>query len=538
MAFITGLFFLAIGYLSLVPSELRAGRKNYQDVSGYLAADAGVVHALAWLEFKLANGEEPGVSLRDYKGAGKLDGGWSFTTRILPDRETAPRGDNPIRAYNIIAEAHHHEQPRRRVSVQVMQQSFSRYAMFMDNWPSNIIYNMGTRGVDGPLHTNDILRLHVPHSGYWREKGRDPMFMGQVTSSKVFHNASHGAAQDGMAYYRGNYRGNTEWKRPYNDEGPIAERYQRMVAGGRENLKAGVKTEELPSSSITMARAAWGFESKGKPRTKRGGNPHVVINEGGGIFINGDVDKMVLGESGGNSTVTINQKKMRFETTIVEVTSSPLRVPAGATLNGKKVRRSTTIPLDTTVRIQKKKNNKNVRYDTVKGVPNGVVYSNGDILDLSGVNKGRRTIAVEVEYDRKILIGGDLTLANTKPGSKPDNGDDALGLVGSDVMVSKEINRATTSTRNPLYIYAQVLAGRRGGIGGFGVENYNIGRARGYMEIYGGLVQSKLKPWAVLGRGGMSGRVVYNEHAGATPPPYFPSIPKFRIRAYMEEPIL
>lgn len=530
------LFFLGLSYLSLVPSELRAGYRQSRDVSGYFVADAGVIHALAWLEFEIKSGREPGLRLDRYQGKLELDSQWSFRTRIQPDAETSPRGNSPIRSYLIISEALESGQATRRVSVRVTQQSFSRYAMFMDRWPSNIIYNLGTRGVDGPIHTNDVLRLHVPRKSYWDEKA-DPMFLSQVTASKVFENRSHGASQDGIAYYRGNYSGDLEWKRPYSKEGPIAQRYQRIVAGGRENLKSGVSREQLPTNSVALADAAWGFESKGKPPTKPRGKPGVTINPEAGIFINGTVEKMRLSEENGNPVIRVLQDRSRQETKVVEVRTRPLTIPAGSILNGRRLKRATKVPVNSTVTLVKQAKSKRLQVRSVEGLPNGVVYSNGDILDLSGVNKGRHTIAVEVSESRRIFIGGNLTMANTKPGLSPADNKDALGLVAYDVMVSKEIRREQTSRRRPLYIYAQILAGRDGGNGGFGVQDYNRGRARGYMEIHGGLVQSTLKPWAVLNGGGMDGKVVYNKQGGVSPPPYFPAIPKFRIRAYLEEAV-
>ncbi len=530
ITFVTAIFFLSIGYLELVPSELRLSLAAYEETSAYLTADAGVVHALAWLEDRLQKGEEPGLRLASYRGRGELDNGWSWRVTIQPDGETAPRGNNPLRAYQIEAVAERDGQPRRRVTAQVLQQSFSRYAMFMDQWPSNIVYTLGTAGVDGPIHTNDIMRMNVPYQGYWKERNRDPMFLGEVTASKVFTNRGHGSAQDGIAYYRGNYSGDTEWRRPYGKDGPIAERYQRMVAGGRENLKTGVRPETLPSDSFVLAEAAWGQAEQRPSKGKQ-----VYVNPNGGIYITGDVDTLHLGVAqGGNSFVTIEQGQVK--TTVFEVTEAPMSIPAGSFLNGKQLLRSVPVSTNNTVTME----NTGVRkanYQVTPGTPNGVVFATGDIEGLSGVNKGSRTIAVEVSNRSQIFLDGDLTQASTRPGDKPDSAEDTVGLVAYDVMVSRHVERNKTSQSRPLYIYAEILAGQRNGDGGFGVEDYNRGQSRGYMEIHGGISQSKLKPWAVLGGGGMSGQVYFNRHTDKSPPPYFPTIPKFQIRVYQEEPI-
>jgi hypothetical protein len=548
LSFVTALFFFAIGYMNLVPSELRFSRRNQLNVKGYFVADAGVIHALSWLEATLADGEEPGEELSSYNGKVKLDEDWSFRTQIQPDPETPPRGLNPVRSYTIISTAFERGRETRKVSVQVTQQSFARYAMFMDQWPSNIVYNLGTAGVDGPLHTNDILRLHVPHQGYWAEK-RDPMFLSKVTSSKVFYNRKHGSSQDGIGYYRGNYSGDIDWKRPYDSEGPIAQRYQRIVAGGRENLKSGVQREPLPKNSLDLAQAAWGTKSKKQPPDRPSGKPGVSVNEGGGIYINGRVEQMFLDVVDQNPITTIVQNNGKKVTYIVEATDSAVVLPAGMKIEGKKTKASVTVPKGSTlslieeskksIKVTNGKWNKNkvkkLQANITQGLPNGVVFANHDILDISGEIKGRKTIAVEVEHSDKIFISGNLTLHRTEPGVPPETAEDSLGLVAYDVMVSKTLPRQQTSRAKPLYIYAQILAGRDNGAGGFGVEDYNRGRARGYMEIFGGIAQSRLKPWGVLNGGGMSGRVVYNPTGGHNPPPYFPSISKFKIRAYLEE---
>lgn len=136
---------------------------------------------------------------------------------------------------------------------------------------------------DGPVHFNGTPVISVP-SSYWDaaltqyEPGRPKRgFMGPITFSGT--NTTLAPNVDGAAWTGGNYNGSSSNRRPFDDSGQaiasaaqgsqptpadgrnIVDRYDRLIEGGRQNLRK-IPSVPLPADLLVLKNAAWGADSK------------------------------------------------------------------------------------------------------------------------------------------------------------------------------------------------------------------------------------------------------------------------------------
>ncbi|HIB64239.1 MAG TPA: hypothetical protein EYO33_03745, partial [Phycisphaerales bacterium] len=416
------LFITASAFIVLLPVESRAAQRSERQTSGALVADAGVTEAMSWLRFQLSPpgggaSKEPmasGVYPSQAQRTTNLGDGWSYRWELIPDSETYPNGSNPVRAYTIVSKAYRNNRAFREARAEVIQESLSKYAALYDNWPSNLVQPLRSTSApaEGPVHVNDVMRLWIPEgNGFWNSTG-DPIYTHGLTAT-----GSYNSSQDGFAYYQGNWYGSNSSKRPYDNSGPIASRYARMADGGRDAIVAGADSVPLPQNTFDIRDAAWGFDAPNPLPSSNGVYINEVNGELQGIYIKGDVEEMELGVGGtqpsqplsggtfptndpvsygnnswvkieqpGSATNSIDNNKA---TTVVTLDEDSVTLPPGAILNGSTLAASQTIPVGST--LMRKPDG---TFESHSTELNGVVYATGDIKDLWGVNKGRRTVAV------------------------------------------------------------------------------------------------------------------------------------------------
>jgi hypothetical protein len=280
-------------------------------------------------------------------------------------------------------------------------------------------------------------------------------------------------------------------------------------------LQTGAKRIELPTDSGTLLQAALG--PGGVTAAAAGVQVGLAsTSEGvnGGIAIGGDVEAMTLAvEPGENRSVSIKQGGAT--TKVLEVTDTPITDPAGI-----------PVPVGSTV-VYRPDNSFSVH----TGLTNGLVYCTGSIKSLQGVNKGKRTVAVDLAAGKEIVLGGPLTRADTPVGQKPAGGRDTLGLVAYKVRVPVTVARTVTP---PLDVYAVILAGSKGTQGGLYIDSW-VSRPQGMVRLFGGLIQAYKPAWAHVGASGVTMESHYDPNLATSPPPYFPTIGKFRVVRYQEE---
>ncbi len=581
------LFLLSVAFVTFIPVESRAALRTESQTTGSLVADAGVTEALQWLRFQIAPPDgspskeplHPTVYLSPEERTRVVGGGWSYRWSLEPDSETYPNpANNPIRGYTVVSRAYLNGRVQRQAVAQVIQESLSRYAALYDEWPSNLVMPVRSDDVPtgGPVHINDVMRLWVSEgAGYWSSVGEEKFSHG-LTASGSFE-----SSDDGFAYYQGNWSGGDPNKIPYNDGGPIHERYNRMVDGGIENLNAGVSEVPLPDNTFEVRDAAWGFDSSNPLPSSAG----VYVNtEGsnvaGGIFIEGDVEEMQLGVGGSqpagpgsvdyedNSWVKIELPLAGQDSidtdeavTVVTVSDTAVTLPTGAVVNGSPLGGPFSVPVGSTLLRRA-----DGTFEHYAGELNGVIYSTGDIQNLWGTNKGRRTVTSEFDQDtgveKDIIIGGaedDATgILSVEAGSKgliqydaqdsdgdevyepPATADHVLGLIGYNVQVSAGLKQGSWADShpedNPLFLFAIVLAGIPGEGGTYSVQDYDSGGA-GWTYRYGSRIIAEGGAWGTTsGHGLIEGNTFFDEAAAVAPPPYFPSVPTFVVKSYEDLP--
>ncbi len=252
---------------------------------------------------------------------------WFVKVFIFPDRQTYPipvhRTDlstdpqNGLRFYTIVAEASpfRPDNPRMRTRVTMGQKSLGDYARFMDEWPGDHTPNdinddqrysaqQNVMTVDGPFHTNSFFRIE-PRSNYFSgNTAPTRSSFKEMTFAKAQPDGAGGWDSnnwnDKVAYWQGNYGSFSNTNLPWDNSGldkPYA--YERLV--GQKTKLQKIGQIDLPSTSIDLQKAAWGFGTTINPQPGiEGGVEGAFIraNSGaaaGGVYVRGDVADMALG---------------------------------------------------------------------------------------------------------------------------------------------------------------------------------------------------------------------------------------------------
>lgn len=207
---------------------------------------------------------------------------------------------------------------------------------------------------------------------------------------------------------------------------------------------------------------------------------------------------------------------------------------------------------------------------------NGVIYATGNVDGVRGVVRGRRTLATEADTgsstsrDKIIRINGELLYAQTERGERPISTADQLGLISyavrmkstqhSSATTAPTINqggmfplRSQTTSANPHLLYCSIFAGRKGdpsvnwanqqGMitgGGFGVEGSSstsddIALGHGFMNVFGSLSEGVRQRKGTIDTAGYNYSNVYDTNLRLAQPPYFPSLPEYRVQLWEEQ---
>ena len=539
--FLVTLFFLAMALLQLLPVELNAARWARMNQEASYAADAGITDTITWLEEVLAGNQGRLSDLTEDFERGGSFGDWTWVVKVQPDQQT--RDNNPVRVFRLTSVASLDGRPHRRIVADVRQDSFAHYLTFIGTSSNNAYWRLDRNSkLEGPMHVNGI--ASIAYDNQWFQTGV-PFFEGTYTASG-FHVPS-GKPEgfgDGVRYRTTTGFDNSDT--PYNEDGvPIPERYDRIFTRGREALKTGVREREMPSTSRNLATEAWGETPLPLDQGVHLDTSSSQANKKG-ILIQGDVENMQLSVVQGNSVMTVVQGSgdARKETRVTILSENGMTLPAGSEVNGAVLPRDMVLDTGNTV-VQKPDVGGRKVFAVAPGVTNGLVYCTGTIHGLQGQNKGRRTIAVDVENNKEIVISGDLTRQDTPVGEKPAGTDDLLGLLGMNIRVGDSVER---NLETPLQLYCSIFAGRKNPDGEYegsflvdDLESSGVGK----FIIYGSVVRAQDSPWlmswvnssgAYVGSTGFVANMKYDAAAAANPPPFFPTMPTLRVLSWKEEP--
>lgn len=520
MALVTALFFgslclaLATSFLLQVPVDLVTTSEVRRSTQASYVADAAIQDTMAWISHQLAVNAEPCTETSPRPLRQGTLGPYEWTCLVEPDPGTPPRGLTPLRIYRLTSVVSLDGQDQYRIVTDVQAgQSFSRFSHYIDkkqpavtSWYDFIISEDSR--YSGPIHKNDPISFKVTDA--LLNQGSPPStrpFNSLISTSTTSHR--------------------------WNDVlQPLSKRkYDNVLTNGQADLLFNAPERSLPSSSEGLARAAWGGIDANEDSTL----VKVSVRQAGGVFIEGDVDRMELSvDSSNRSVLTIKQGSTI--TTIVEDTTAGQRLVTngGAT-------------------------------SSVPGIGNGVIFATGDIKSLRGTNKGPHTIATRFDLNhpgnpsrnKSIEISGNLTRADTIIGSEPTGTDDRLGLVTSRIWVADGPALPRGPASPTLYIYAHMTATDSFVVKGYRgpttpAEYFPSNSLAGGMEIFGGLATRY--PWRTMHTSDLNSFTVerglgsptrkgsapihYDKLLVNDPPPMYPSTAgtELMVRSWREFP--
>lgn len=352
-------------------------------------------------------------------------------------------------------------------SVQVQQDNFARYALFTNqqrNAAGSLVWFTNRTNFSGPVHTNGQLNFALNPGG---------TFTSVVTS--VSQTAKY-----------------------YNNSSPIdlnADRNSdRDVPTFGAGFERGVPNIPMPSTTVAdrQAEAALGLPSgTGIPNYPNGVYPGTSGGAmTGGIYIKGDA-AITLSAGTNAATYTITQG------------SAATTVTVNYSSNQTTVRAGTGAPT------------------TYSGLPNGMVYADGNLTSLSGTVQQDSQVTVAATGD--IQITNNITYQDYTPGtgSNPPSAEGATNVMG---ILSWNGNvRIGMAAPNDINVHATVMAPN----GEFRVDNYNVGAPRGTATILGGVIENTYGAFGTFGsrNTGYGRNFVYDTRMGrGMAPPFFPTI--------------
>lgn len=322
------LFTLALSFFKLVPMEFNSALRSKQAVTAAVVASSGVKEAKVWLESQPPQKilDQPtierefntgardaavllGETWDESAGSSEARGDWRYLV-VMTKNPFAPF------AFDVVSTAYFQDQPVRQVRATLARENFSHYALFIDQWESSLMMEVSPGAVQGPFHTNDFFRLVVP-SGFYEGTG-DPFVSGP--NGVMTHSGTTGIGSlpfvadtgDGNAYYNTSdpTPNSSETTVPYNAEGEIESRYDKLVSGGRSNLQTTEHVILPYSSDELMAQSLGGTDASSVAIPSEIGMyvPADSSNKvTGGIYVVGDVKIDLSIDGNGDQVHTFTQ---------------------------------------------------------------------------------------------------------------------------------------------------------------------------------------------------------------------------------------
>ncbi len=146
----------------------------------------------------------------------------------------------------------------------------------------------------------------------------------------------------------------------------------------------------------------------------------------------------------------------------------------------------------------------------IKTSRSGTTTTRAGKIFVAGKNglDGRLTLVAEDDIEIS-----DHLIYKRNPQRYPDS-EDALGLI------AKNHVRVGTGAPNNLNIYAHIICQT----GGFGVINYNYGKGRGFLNVYGGIVNKVRNAVGLVGSSGYDKNYMFDPRFARKPPPHYPTV--------------
>lgn len=445
----------------------------------------------------------------------------------------------------------------------ITQESFAKYAYFTDVEPSNISFGGGDQ-IQGPVHTNDILKIYSTGATF-----RGP---GGVTTARYISGKSYGTFVEGYQENAGRI------EMPETAELSKLQGY--ASAGGSAFTEANGGNAAAPRMRIEFLwidvnnnNSAEADEGFFRVYVSNQDWRLMAIRPGGGwqsadncgwwrasnrTFMSASDS---LSVPGGNATVARRQLTHANPTSRCYLGGDPTYTDSvftpGNAANGEGwVRRGFNLGGTIPTALS---NRTDYQYlyplsRTYNANFKGVIHVSGDVA-VSGVVRGRVTVAATGD----IFIADDLKYAIQPAASV--GGDctdsDMVGLFsGSDVIVADNaLNTPQQLVTNGAYVPLDdsntglFLQGVVLALGVFTVQNFdsppsdanacgNVDWGRGCLFLSGGVIQETRGAVGQSNGNGFLKRYSYDVCAAKKPPPYFPTTGRFtRSRYYEIDPV-
>lgn len=332
----------AFTLFKVLPVEYNSAKKSRLDGRAHYTADAGVKDALTWLESQPRTRVLSESTLAEFNDSfgQRREVGTDWETEVTIERIESGH-------FGITSEAFYRSDKVREIKAQVALKNFSGYALFIDHWPLDgqgetaLVYNLGQNLLTGPFHTNDFFVLaHQDQAGF--NGSGEPFVSGPyavMTHSRTTDFLGSDLTDfqgDGNAYVS-NFNGATPVYNtsaahvPFDTDGALEDRYERVVEGGRGNL-GQIEPILFPDTAIDRDGTPLREKARGLGNTEFQGRIDTGVyvprkNNGevyGGVYVVGDSELSLRLDDNGNQVQRFSQTHLAetfVETETVEVTS-------------------------------------------------------------------------------------------------------------------------------------------------------------------------------------------------------------------------
>jgi len=501
---------MGIALLAMTSNETKLSALQKDSTDAFYLADSGTERAISWME---KQGAPPSSIPPPLDGSADIAGmGGGYYNVTIDPPSSGTEVFNKIYTITCVGHAGY-SNSRRAIETKVRVESFAGFAYFSDEEKSlggDTIWFRTDDVIDGKMHSNDLIHI----SG-------TPHFLGEVTTNA---NQIDYMNNDNKTYLDTDSKMNIEDN--HFKENDFRDIFQSDVTTYGLTLAAdyidlpkhrNISGTEYARSleNIALGPSYTDVKNKGVYIPKSGNN----VN--GGIYINGDVEELVLGTDDNDSKITIIQN-----------------------IDGDEIR--TEIITDEVFRntqvIEYKNDVVNVGYDPPvehNNISNGVLFIGGSVNDLQGDKsdgglQGKLTIAASGD----ITIGGDILYSDRVENNIDFSSEDAdlslvndsLGLVSERNIIVEKNARGSEGDDN-IEIDAILMA-----IGtSFSYEDYDD-LMKGTLKIFGAFIQERrgavgtFSSYSEAKLSGFTKDYHYDQRMASTDPdipsmipPYFPT---------------
>ena len=522
---------MGIALLTMTSNETKLSALQKDSTDAFYLADSGTERAISWME---KQGAPPSSIPPPLDGSADIAGmGGGYYSVTIDPPSSGTEVFNKIYTITCVGHAGY-SNSKRTIETKIRVLSFAGFAYFSVEEKSaggDTIWFRTDDLIGGKMHSNDLIHI----SG-------TPHFLGEV-STAVDHidymnndNKTYLDTDGNMNIEDNNFKNNdfedifqseeTEWGLTLSDE--VIPLPQNRAISGTEYARSLENISLGPSynSSDVVGKDVY---------IPRSGN-----NVNGGIYVNGDVEELILGtdtEPGGKSKISIKQN--------IGTDSSP----------NYNVTEIITAEVFRSTQVTKYDNSDNVIAGypiSYNGISNGVLFIGGEVKDLQGDRddgglQGKLTIAASGD----ITIGGDILYSDRIDNDIDFSSEDAdlslvndsLGLVSQgDIIVEKNAKGSNGVHDDNIEIDAILMA-----IGtSFKYEDYKD-LMKGTLKIFGAFIQERRGAVGTFDSGsgdkasGFTKDYHYDQRMASTDPeipsmipPYFPTTGNYEKISWRE----